>query len=1071
MRLKRFAAPIKSGHSGQTRNTGRITGMAALIGLAALSACSGSASSDFSGDLFVTSCSIGCSDGSDGREVTCGVVNVTENQEISILFSLPVNPATISSSTLQVTDTANGTSPEGLRFVDPLDPRRVIFRPSIAFENGGVSFSFETNRTYEIIVPGTNQGDTGPFILSNEGNANTSRLRCSVETTEGIADIVPGNPIVKVFADRVTSFDANQMPLTTERVQIGLDPADLVTEISRFSQVFFEFNELMFLPTVADNGTGQSPFIKVRFDRDGSLATAGQDQFDLPGVYEFFVDQVSLTTDLVFTPEGTIPSAGTDAINPNLLVVRIPSSVTDAAGNPVTTETGGGILAAVPEFIAFAEITIPENGESFDTNEFEDPNGTGAVWANGILAPGISGGSGRLGELRVLAGETVILNTVSQAFPLEAISEVDVIGNGSGPNYPRVITIVGGVFEFSKIIIEPSATLKIEGINPARLLSRGSCIVAPNAIIDVSGESAVAHDSLLPLPSDTEAPTLPGPSGGTGGFGGDRADLTGNAGLLAGTVGGIENPTGVRAGRSGVGIGGGASALGSGTGGAPFPAALPTGSTANPNALGGIGFNVVDDTLEPPDGIQCMVQILSAPGAGGGHSRTGAQGFVQAIGDDLTQAPPNLPTFAPSTLGGAGLALEAGSVDSSGHTRRRLRWEQNDLLGGSGGGGGGNHPFGSRVAGLIFPGPVIDPIDCLDGAGTFEFSAFNRWRDHSGAAGGAGGGAIEITAGRTLDLEGRIDASGGGGGSPNGTVGPDGSYAIPGGGGSGGAVRLRARNFEITGGGRVAVNGGAGGTAPWSANAMGVQARGGSGSPGLVRIESADPGSSFDFDFFASRLLPNESASGTPTDFLSFTQDGYTAASVLARRPDSMNGATSCWIRPVGSFVSLTFATDSGPSDSSPGWNMDVIVDDGSGGGPTAIPFRGGPLAWEVNQGNRLGYGLIGQAASPIVVRFQGARAEIADLNDPSLDVDACDLDITDVQSPFVALGSVTPWVSHPQDLNLVQTSTGGEFTVNMIRYCIIFDRTIDGFDVPGQTLENEDVIGIDNLSIRVLPE
>ena len=49
----------------------------------------------FSGDLFIRSCSIGCTDGSDGRVVTCAVVNVTENQEISILFSEPIDPTSV----------------------------------------------------------------------------------------------------------------------------------------------------------------------------------------------------------------------------------------------------------------------------------------------------------------------------------------------------------------------------------------------------------------------------------------------------------------------------------------------------------------------------------------------------------------------------------------------------------------------------------------------------------------------------------------------------------------------------------------------------------------------------------------------------------------------------------------------------------------------------------------------------------------------------------------------------------------------------------------------------------------
>ena len=222
--------------------------------------------------------------------------------------------------------------------------------------------------------------------------------------------------------------------------------------------------------------------------------------------------------------------------------------------------------------------------------------------------------------------------------------------------------------------------------------------------------------------------------------------------------------------RSGAGVGGDVSTEGSGPGGAPFPVALPTVSTGDPANLGGVGFNLVTDPLVPVDGIQCMVQILSAPGGGGGYSRLGIEGTVQAIGDGLTQAPGGNPTFAPNTNGGGMAALVAANSTNAGYMRRLLRWETGDLDGGSGGGGGGNHPYGSRVGGQpLAPDPIMDPVDCLDVAPPFTLSMFERWRDHSGAAGGAGGGAIEITMGRSLDLQGRIDVSGGDGGSPDGT--------------------------------------------------------------------------------------------------------------------------------------------------------------------------------------------------------------------------------------------------------------------------------------------------------------
>ena len=528
----------------QPSRTPRVSALAlGLTAWAGLAACSGDSSSEFAGDLFVESCSIGCNNGSNGQAVTCSIINVTENQEISILFSEPIDPATITPSTLQVTDTQNGTAPEGLRFVDPIDPRRVVFRPSISFEGGGIEFAFGRNETYEILIPGVAQGDAGPFIRSTEGNPNQSRMMCSIQTTEGIADIVPGNPVVQVSVDVVTEFDPMGEPLTVERRVIDSNGNNPVEPVWRDSKVYFDFNELMFLPTVADNTTMSSPFIRVQFDSDGLLSTAGSERFDIPGSYEFTVDQIALTTQMIYTPEGTIPSAGSDPTNPRLLIVRIPSDVTDAAGNPITSQTGGGILVAIPEAILFNEVFFPSQaGETFDDTTSEDENATGANWADsGILSIGLSGGSGRHGELRLDEGETITLNTTSQDFPLTTVSQPDVIGNGPAGSYPRSITATDGVFEFSKIILGAQSRLVIEGTNPARLLSRGSCNIEPSAVIDVSGISAPAHDSTIPKVQGELDPALGGPNGAPGGQGADRWDAMQSTGFVGG-LGGVEVP-------------------------------------------------------------------------------------------------------------------------------------------------------------------------------------------------------------------------------------------------------------------------------------------------------------------------------------------------------------------------------------------------------------------------------------------------------------------------------------------------------------------------------------------------
>lgn len=1060
---------------------GRSTTLLAALGLAALSACSGSSSGEFSGDLFIRSCSIGCTDGSDGRVVTCAVVNVTENQEISILFSEPIDPTSISPSSLQVTNTSNGTAPEGLRFVDPLDPRRVIFRPSIAFEGGGISFSFETNQTYEVLIPGANQGDAGPFIRSASGNENRTRLQCSIETTEGIADIVPGDPIVTVEVDVVTSFDMNGEPATVERVTIQDEFGDPRTDISRFSNVYFSFNELMFLPTVADNGTGLAPFIRVQFDRDGSLATAGSERFDIPGTFEVFVDQVALTTDLVFTPDGTIPSAGDDPANPNLLVIRIPTQVTDAAGNPVTSATGGGLLAGIPEVILFDEILIPEGGESFDTTDFEDANATGALWAGGRLSPGISGGSGRHGELRVLAGESLTLNTDSQDFPIvDGVSQIDVIGNGTGANYLNGLTVTDGVFEFSKLIVEPQGTLILEGDNPARLLVRGSCIISPNTIVDLSGVSPGEHDSTINAPQMGDVTVATGgPAGGDGGLGGDRSDLGTSAPDFL-PFGAIVNPGAIRDGVAGGGVGGAVGlGIGAGGGGLAFPTALPLDITPDIDLsdLGGTAFNISIDPIVPADGLECLIEMFGSPGGGGAYSANGGTGEAIPVGLSVSESPAGVAVVDGPTAGGsnAALGLAAPNAGNVGYTRRLLRWQDGNLLGGAGGGGGGNHFYGSRNDGRMFENPVA-PEGCLsDFLGSFVLATYERWLDHSGASGGGGGGAVEFTMGRTFQLDGRIDVSGGDGGSAISTPGTAGSFAIPGGGGAGGAIRIRADVLDIGGNASIDVTGGTGGSAPWSLNAMMTITRGGDGSAGLVRMEDANSPGTVTFNSLAARLLPFDG--GNPNgslDFFSYAPNFFDASSVGTQRPDSLSGGTSCWIRPTGSFVSLSFPEDVGAAIEDQGWTMDVVLDDGAGG-QILRPYRGTnaqfPDEWETQFGNLLGYDLmLGESASPIVVRFQGARTLIDDFSATGAP-DPCDLDIADPQAGTVALASVTPWVSHPSDLNEVLTLDNVPYTINMIRYCIIFDATNDGADQPGLILQNQQVLGVDNLRIRAQPE
>jgi hypothetical protein len=1037
-----------------------------------LSGCSGAVSSEFSGELFVESCSLACTDGSRGDQVVCSIVDVSENVEIAVLFSEPIAPESVNASSFQVIDAVNGTTPDGFRFVDPLEPRRVIFRPAVSFEVA-LSFSFVRDRSYQILIPGELQGDSGPFIRSVSDRPNQSRLSCSVSASEGIIDSVAGNPFVEVSAD-VVQLDEFGQPLldlsgqvVVERRVIGADAETAVENVALESALYFEFNELMKLPTVANNEFMTSPFIAVELDGDGDLSTGGGDRTPIEGSYTFSIDQQASTTSMLFRPIDGFPAATPGDEDPVLLVVRIPSTVLDIAENPVTTETGGGTLVAVPLRMSFDALVLPDaDGEGFeissgDAGSLEAVNETGALWGNGRLEPGLSGGSGRHGSLRVGVGRTVILNTDSQAFPLDANEWLNVVGNpsgvpGDGGDYPRQIVETSGVFEFSTLQVAGTGRLILTGSKPARILVRGQCIVGAQGVIDVSGRTAPTHDSTM-LDNDeffatfagSEVAPIGGPGGALGGFGGDRADFTGNVEFLE--VGGVENPDSNRNGRPGLGVG--LSEDGRGNGGAAFPSALPSLLSSIVPDLADIGFSVLQDPLDAGAMDDSCVSIqIGGVGSGGGYAERGGDGVPNALAP-MTENPVQ-DTAPANTTSAPSIALASPSVENVGYTTRLLRWEEGDLLGGASGGGGGNHPYATV-------NDAMAPLDALECTGVpLEIA---RWNDHSAASGGGGGGAIEISVGRELRLSGEIVASGGDGGSALAATGTAGSFAMPGGGGSGGAIRLRAPEITLGLQARIDVAGGQGGSAPWTQFDAGVSTVGGAGSAGLIRIESGS--GALDFAQVAERVVPLEM---NPERYLSVAQGFFEPTNVVLRRPDSMSGGTGCWMRPPGAFSSLGLRADATGQNTveSMGWTMDVVLANGE-----TRPFRGtldGSASWEEQYGNLLGYDLQpGEEASPIVVRFQGARSVGQTLLDP------CNINLDERPINQVAGGSVTPWVAHPADLALLTNAAGAPFRPTMIRYVVLFDRTIDpsNSDSPGQILIDESVLGIDNLRIEADPK
>jgi hypothetical protein len=374
----------------------------------------------------------------------------------------------------------------------------------------------------------------------------------------------------------------------------------------------------------------------------------------------------------------------------------------------------------------------------------------------------------------------------------------------------------------------------------------------------------------------------------------------------------------------------------------------------------------------------------------------------------------------------AGFGLGIGSDPQS--PQRRLSPEEGYLHGGAGGGGGGSHIVFSRVNGQL----LIDCTVTLLGTP----AQINFYSQASSACGGSGGGALQVQAGRRLLVEGRLDATGGLGGSKTPFLG----NATAGGGGAGGALLLQAPQMSFDAApGRVDVRGGEGGAG--TANSTG-----GRGGAGLVRIETD---TDLDLVALGTAVAPSASelaaAGATTGDIVSL---GPLAP--LAEGPDGLSGAQSCWFKPEGSFFLLQFQEDELDPGSGkvlvPGFDLRVLPI------PVALgeqSFRGPNELFSQSLEELLGTEL---GAAPLVIRFQGARA-----TKPIEDLCAVVLD-----GPGAAIDpeSLTGWVKHPALLN----DFFGEPSLrpNIFRFQILFDRTQPAAGVIGAVTE---------VTVRVLPD
>lgn len=403
----------------------------AALGL--LAASCGNSGGGGSGAMYIEQCSLGCTNGLGGTQVSCGIINTFQNQELSILFSQSVDFSTVDDKTIQILDTSTAEFPDVQFAKDPANPRRVIIRPTLSFDqSGNPLFGLEPNRSYQIRVSGREQGDPAPWVESVSGQPNSSRLLCTITTDQGITDPVPGKPNVTVLVDTLTQANV-EVPLNSLAV----------TDVATNSTIRFVYNDLMDVGTLVV--AGASPLVTVVVDADGNFLDPS-DQAPLAGTWDYDLDLSGLTTTVTFTPTIGLPSKGSDPFQPRRVVVTIPSSVRDLAGN---TLSDAGPYVVTPQAVTYTQQTLPgPNGEQFTSQSNRDGLRTGADWGvttSGRLRPGTGGGSGRLGDLEVNSGETVTLVTS----PVKASATLTVSATPVDGDTIQIGSSVIGPFEFA----------------------------------------------------------------------------------------------------------------------------------------------------------------------------------------------------------------------------------------------------------------------------------------------------------------------------------------------------------------------------------------------------------------------------------------------------------------------------------------------------------------------------------------------------------------------------------------------------------------------------------------------
>jgi len=351
-----------------------------------------------------------------------------------------------------------------------------------------------------------------------------------------------------------------------------------------------------------------------------------------------------------------------------------------------------------------------------------------------------TGGTGGDFDWRIPAGQTFILNTVS-----------DMITGGPNGAPFFTQTVINGVVDIDDLFIEPNALLVIVGPNPCTILATGNVVIRGRILVNGGNHPGVQSLNTTNQPVPGAAGRAGGGSGGTGSF------LTSQSTPQGGTGFGAFNVVG-----------------GGGEGGETTYAAPGTCSIENRRGAGGGGGRFGGDIFYEvfqgaPTGFfrcQTLIGMDVEPGFTGAPDSTGAVSqTVAAEGGAIAPSP---------FLDGQSDNDFFGTLVST--TGKLVVGELTSLWAGSGGGAGG---------------------DAVQSA-TFPLTPFTSTGDEKGCGGGGGAGGLLVLAIGNIKIlgDGTVTADGGHGGTGENTIFFD---AVGGGsgGGSGGHIVLSSASSII----------------------------------------------------------------------------------------------------------------------------------------------------------------------------------------------------------------------------------------------------------------------------------